>query len=235
MYNNGKVFEVGQQFKGPNENDQQMMATGIQYGSPTPLLWNQENRNSDVFDIKSDVLFVLDQLNVPINNLLHEDINRNWYHPGKSSLLRIGKSIIANYGEIHPLILQKYEIQKSVFGFEIYLDQIAQFNINKSSTKKAYEDNSLQAIERDFAFLFSKNIKGADIIQTIKKIDPQRIKKVIIFDVFENEKLIENKKSIAFKVILQPIESTFTDKEIEKISKSIIKHISTTFNGQLRQ
>ena len=125
--------------------------------------------------------------------------------------------------------------QNTVFGFEIYLDHVAQFNNRKSSTKNPYDDNSLQAIERDFAFLFSKNIKGADIIQTVKKIDRQRIKKVIIFDVFENGKLIENKKSIAFKVILQPIESTFTDKEIEKISKSIIKHISTTFNGQLRQ
>ena len=84
-------------------------------------------------------------------------------------------------------------------------------------------------------FLFSKKINGAEIIQAVKKIDKRRIKKVIIFDVFENEKLIENKKSIAFKVILQPIESTFTDKEIEKISNSIIKQISTTFNGQLRQ
>ena len=235
MYNNGKIFEVGQQFKGPNENDQQMMATGIQYGSPNSLLWNQESRNSDVFDIKSDVYFVLDQLHVPIDNLLHEKVLESWYHPGKSSLLRIGKSIIANYGEIHPFILQKYEIENTVLGFEIFLDQIAQFNSRKSSTKNAYDANPLQAIERDFAFLFSKNIKGADIIQAVKKIDKRLIKKVIIFDVFEGGQLAENIKSIAFKVVLQPIESTFTDKEIEKISKSIINHISNTFDGQLRQ
>ena len=60
-------------------------------------------------------------------------------------------------------------------------------------------------------------------------------KKVIIFDVFQGEKLPVNTKSIAFKIILQPIESTFTDKEIEKISKLIINHISNTFDGQLRQ
>ena len=93
----------------------------------------------------------------------------------------------------------------------------------------------MQAIERDFAFLFSKNIKGAEIIQAVKKIDKRRIKKVIIFDVFEGGKLAENTKSIAFKVVLQPIESTFTDKEIEKISQSIINHISNTFDGQLRK
>ena len=151
----------------------------------------------------------------------------------QNKILEIGCSSGANLFLLEEK--KKYEIQKSVFGFEIYLDQISQFNSNKSSTKKAYEDNSLQAIERDFAFLFSRNIKGADIIQTVKKIDLKRIKEVIIFDVFESEKLTENIKSIAFKVILQPIESTFTDKEIEKISKSIINHISTNFDGQLRQ
>ncbi len=235
LYHSGKIFEVGQQFKGPNENEQEMMATGIQYGPLNSLLWNQESRNTDVFDIKSDVYFVLDQLNVPIDNLLHEEVNESWYHPGKSSLLRIGKSIIANYGEIHPFILQKYEIENTVFGFEIFLDKIAQFNSRISSTKNAYDSNSLQAIERDFAFIFSKNIQGAEIVKTVKKIDKKRIKKVIIFDVFEGGQLSKNTKSIAFKVVLQPVESTFTDKEIEKISKSIINNISNTFKGQLRK
>ena len=42
-------------------------------------------------------------------------------------------------------------------------------------------------------------------------------------------------KSIAIKVILQPIETTFTDKEIEKISNTIIDLISKNFEGKLRQ
>ena len=42
-------------------------------------------------------------------------------------------------------------------------------------------------------------------------------------------------KSIALKVILQPIEKTFTDLEIEKISNTIIDLISKNFDGKLRQ
>ena len=42
-------------------------------------------------------------------------------------------------------------------------------------------------------------------------------------------------KSIAFKVILQPLEKTFTDEEIEKISSNIIDLISKNFEGKLRQ
>ena len=109
-----------------------------------------------------------------------------------------------------------------------------QFQIKKTSTKKAYDNNPYQVVERDFAFLFPKNIKAIDLINNIKKIDKQIIKKVIIFDVFEGKKLPENKKSIALKVILQPLEKTFTDSEIEKISTNIIDLISKSFEGELR-
>ena len=109
-----------------------------------------------------------------------------------------------------------------------------QFQIKKTSTKKAYDNNPYQVVERDFAFLFPKNIKAIDLINNIKKIDKQIIKKVIIFDVFEGKKLPENKKSIALKVILQPLEKTFTDSEIEKISANIIDLISKSFEGELR-
>ena len=66
-----------------------------------------------------------------------------------------------------------------MYGFEIFLDQISHFQTKKISTKSAYDNNPLQAIERDFAFLFNKNITAIDIINTVKKVDKERIKKVI--------------------------------------------------------
>ena len=90
-------------------------------------------------------------------------------------------------------------------------------------------------VERDFAFLFNENVNAIDIIKIVKKIDHKRIKKVTIFDVFVDEKLFKNMKSIAFKVILQPIENTFTDIELEQLSDKVINNISTLLGGQLRK
>ena len=144
---------------------------------------NTKGLNLDVLDIdldqnkikniKSDLYFVLDQLNVPIDNLVHEDINSNYFHPGKSAKLRIGKNIIAQFGEIHPYILQKFEIKTKVNGFEIYLDELSNFQTKKTSTKKAYENNVLQAVERDFAFLLPKKIKAEEVIKLIKSTNKQ--------------------------------------------------------------
>ena len=235
LHNNGKLFEVGPQFFGLQENDQQMMATAIQYGPAYNPIWNNEKRDSDAFDVKSDVYFVLDQLNIPTKNILYDELDNIYFHPGKSAQLRIGKNILARFGEIHPFILQKYEIKTKVYGFEIFLDQLNEFQAKKSSTKKAFDNNDLQAVERDFSFLLPKSIKVIEVVKKIQQIDKKIIKKVLIFDVFEDKKNFSNMKSVAFKIILQPIDKTFTDIEIENISNLIINLVSKNFDGQLRQ
>ncbi len=235
LFTNGKLFEVGPNFKGLNEEDQIMVATGIHYGSSNKFSWAEQTRNVDVYDVKSDIFYVLEQLNVPVENLQHQTFDSSVYHPGKSSQLLLGKKVLANFGEFNPLFLKRFEIKIPICGFEIFLDGLDHFQIKKTSTKSSYDNNPFQIVERDFAFLFPKEVKSIELINTIKKIDKQIIKNVIIFDVFEGENLPEDKKSIALKVILQPQEKTFTDKEIENFSKKIIDLIASSFKGELRQ
>ena len=107
--------------------------------------------------------------------------------------------------------------------------------IHVTQLKKKINNNPFQNVERDFAFLFPLEIRAIDVINKIKKIDKEIIKNVIIFDVYEGDKLPKNKKSIALKIILQPQEKTFTDKEIAILSSKIIDLIATSFYGELRQ
>ena len=152
---------------------------------------------------------------------------------------KIEKLIIA-LGFEHLRVKKKINKNKKIkfvinHNYKKGISSSIKYGLKKISTKSAYDNNSLQAIERDFAFLFNENITAIDIINTVKKIDKERIKKVIIFDVFVDKKLFKNMKSIAFKVVLQPIENTFTDNEIEKLSKKIISNVSNSLGGQLRQ
>ena len=126
------------------------------------------------------------------------------------------------------------DIDNQVFGFEIFLDNLTQFQNKKSSTKVSFDNNPYQMVERDFAFLFDKNVKANDIINKIKKIDKKIINKITIFDVYEGDKLPDDKKSIALRVLLQPQEKTFTDEEIENISKKVIDLVTTAFEATLR-
>ena len=67
------------------------------------------------------------------------------------------------------------------------------------------------------------------------KIDKKLINKISIFDVYEGNKIEVDSKSIAIRVLLQPIDKTFSDKEIEDISSKIIDVIVTNFKATLRK
>ena len=54
------------------------------------------------------------------------------------------------------------------------------------------------------------------------------------FDVYDGDKLPENKKSIAFRVLLQPQDKTFNELEIEELSNKIIDEISKSFDASIR-
>jgi len=235
MIISGKIFEVGPIFDETFEDKQVDVATGIGYGNVSGNNWNSENREIDVFDIKSDLLTVLKFLHVPIDNLNYEAINNKIYHPGKSSSLRIGKNIIANFGELNPILLKSLDISNVVVAFEIFTETLAQFQSKKTSTISAFDNNPFQTVERDFAFLFPKSVKANDIVNKIKKIDKKIINKVSIFDVYEGEKIDNDSKSIAVRVLLQPLEKTFSDEEIETISNEIIDIIITSFSAILRK
>jgi len=234
MYTRGKIFEVGPNFSKSLNDYQVNVASAITYGLIDEETW-LSNNNSDVYSAKADLFNVLNSLNVPTDNLLYDINEDNIYHPGKSSSLRLGKNIVAKFGELHPILLKTMDINIKVYGFEIFLDNISQFQENKSSSRGSFSNNPYQMVERDFAFLFPKETKANEIIKKVKKIDKNIISKVTIFDVYEGDKLPKNKKSIAIRVLLEPAEKTFKDEDIENLSKKIIEQVSNSFEASIRQ
>ncbi len=235
MYARAKIFEVGPNFAKSIKDQQENVASAIIYGSIDEQNWLSNNKNTDVYTIKGDLFSILKSLNVPTDNLLYDKINGQTYHPGKSSSLRLGKNMIANFGEIHPVLLKNMEVNFKVFSFEIFLDNISQFQENRSNSRGGFINNPYQMVERDFAFLFPKEIQANEIISEVKKVDKSLIKKVTIFDVYEGEKLPDNKKSIAFRILLQPQDKTFNEEEIDNLSQKIIVLISKTFDASIRK
>ena len=235
MYTRAKIFEIGPNFSKSINDYQENVASAITYGQIDEENWLSSKRNSNVFTAKSDLFSVLSSLNVPIDNLLYDKNEGNIYHPGKSSILRLGKNVIAKFGELHPILLKTMDVNIKVYGFEIYLDKISQFQENKSSSRGAFSNNPYQMVERDFAFLLPKEIKANEIIKKVKKIDKNVINKVTIFDVYEGDKLPHNKKSIAIRVLLQPIDKTFKEEDIENLSNQIVDQISKSFEAIIRK
>ena len=235
LFHNAGTFEIGPQYENYGDKGQHMMASGIKYGSFNSSNWNDEDRDVDVFDIKADIFSFFSSLDIPFDNLKIDYKAPNWYHPGKSATLRLGNNILGFFGEINPITLNIYEIKTNVCAFEIFLEDLWKFQSKKSSSKVLYDNNPYQSVERDFSFIINKNIKSSDITDIIRKTEKELIKDIKIFDVFRGKNIPDDKKSIAIRIILQPVLSTFTDKDIEKITEKIIKNVCKNIGAEIRK
>jgi len=142
------------------------------------------------------------------------------------------EKLIATIGEIKKNILKHYDIEQKVYIAEINLSQLYSLKL----ANKTYQAISLYpAINRDLAFLLPKDIQAGDVLDTIKKIDNKYLKEVVLFDVYDGEKLGNNQKSLAFALTFRALDHTLKESEIELIINKIINKIETQFSAQLRK
>ncbi len=117
-------FEVGPIFKGDKPDEQFNTITGIRLGYKNKKDWKNESLNFDFYDIKLDVLKTLEAIGLPQNSLKVFKDTPTYYHPGRSAVFKIGQTIIANFGEIHPEINDFFSFKTPAIGFEIFYENI---------------------------------------------------------------------------------------------------------------
>src|SRR6185436_9647644 len=146
-----------------------------------------------------------------------------WYHPGRSGSLRLGpKNVLAYFGELHPRILQAYDLQGPVAAFEVMLETLPSPKTKATKTKPKLELSEFQAVERDFAFVVENKVAAADVVKAVQGVDRALIESVLVFDVYEGKGIDPGQKSLAVAVRLQPRSKTLTDSEIEAVSAKIV-------------
>ena len=116
-------FEIGPVFLGPDEQGQRMAVGGIRQGRRQLADWQHSEARFDLFDVKADLLAALAGLGVRVDNLVASRDVPSWMHPGRSGLLRLGKTEMGVFGEIHPAILSHFDLPEGV-ALEFWLDNI---------------------------------------------------------------------------------------------------------------
>lgn len=228
------LFEVGPVFTGPALEGQIIAAAGIRGGNIGPRHWSSPeiSRANDTYDAKADALAALEACGVSAAGLQIAREAPPWYHPGRSGALRQGPAVLAYFGEIHPALLAEMDVKGAVSGFEVFLDRVPAQK-KKGTAKKLLALPPFQPVERDFAFVVDGKIEAETLIRAVKSVD-KLIVRVEVFDVYEGEKIEAGKKSVALNVVIQPVEKTLTDAEIEGLSAKIVSAVVGKTGGTLR-
>ncbi|MDR2831917.1 MAG: phenylalanine--tRNA ligase subunit beta [Rickettsiales bacterium] len=221
------IFEIGPVYDSLNQP--KYVLSGIRTGNNLPRNHYNTDRKVDVFDAKADFTAALEFFNVNCDNLTIERTEKEYYHPGKSGTFSFKNKVAGYFGELHPNILNFFNIKQKVVGFEVILKNIKDLPINK----KKFIDYKYQNVKRDFAFIVNKDVEAGNIINMVKK-SSELITEVLVFDVYHGNNIEPNKMSIALSVTFCSSTHTLTEEEIQKESSAIVNLVCENTGGTLR-
>jgi phenylalanyl-tRNA synthetase beta chain len=233
-----KLFEIGDVFNKNNDleiknfadfsEDQKMIL--LITGNNNLKSWNASETKSDFYHIKGYVDSFIKKIS--LDNVLidsyYSSVNEiyayNYTKSSKNVVIGIG-------GKINSDVLKKFDIHQDVFCFEFDLTLIRLLEFKPKHYK---EPLKYPKVVRDFAFIFDKSIQYLDVKNFILNKSSDLLKDVKVFDIFENEALGIDKKSIAFTLEFFDENRTLTEDEVEIDFSNLIKLISKEFKAKLR-
>ena len=227
------LFEIGPQYDDPTPHGQVEVAAGIRTGQVSDRDWTRSARPCDLFDAKADALALLEDLGAPVANLEVSRDAPQWYHPGRAGCLRLGASVLARFGEVHPRVLQTFDLRGPVVAFEVMLDMLRPPR-RKGPARPAINLSPFQPVTRDFAFIVESSVPAAAVLRAVRAADRNLITAVSLFDDYVGEGIPEGTRSLAVAVTLQPRSATLNEDDLQTVTKRIEKRVARDTGGTLR-
>ena len=184
----------------------------------------------DFFAIKGAVETILK--NVGFDGYEVEPETKNLtFHPGRCAKLVYNNICIGTFGELHPDVLENYDLNQRVYIAEIDIDLVFE-NLNNS---KVYNPlPKYPATTRDIALLVKDEVFVKQIEDIIKANGSDILESYQLFDVYKGAQIEEGHKSIAYSITYRSKDKTLTDEDVAKVHDKIVSELSEKLNANLR-
>ncbi|GAA0710336.1 phenylalanine--tRNA ligase subunit beta [Paraclostridium ghonii] len=184
----------------------------------------------DFFSLKGAVETILK--NVGFNGYEVEPETKNLtFHPGRCAKLVYNNICIGTFGELHPDVLENYDLNQRVYIAEIDIDSVFE-NLNNF---KVYNPlPKYPATTRDIALLVKDEVFVKQIEDIIKANGADILESYQLFDVYKGAQIEEGHKSIAYSITYRSKDKTLTDEDVAKVHDKIVSELSEKLNANLR-
>lgn len=219
-----RIFEMGASYAEAKEGFQETMRiSGLAYGDVIPEQWGEVARSVDFYDVKADV----DALTG--GRAEYVAAQHPALHPGQTAQIVVRGRSIGWIGKLHPKWQQHYQLPKGAVLFEMDLAPLQQRSIAKYS-----EVAKFPPMRRDIAVVVDEAVNVDVLIKTMKKAKVQFVTDIALFDVYRGKGIAEDKKSLAFYVLMQDTQKSLTDAEVDSVMASLLELIKNQHGAELR-
>ena len=216
LYEIAPVFDVTQRKNGDLPLEQSMLCIGA-YG-PTV----------DFYMIRDIVMDMLARFGVSCEIVPGA---QPYHHPGRAAKLMVGDACIGTVAEVHPSIMNAFELSKRTLIAEVDLQMLASLRSKMGHVRSLPK---FPAVTRDIALVMEEATTVGSVLSVIRKAGGALLEKVEMFDIYRGAQLGEGKKSVAFSLSFRNADRTLSDDDVNPVMKKILKSCEENCGASLR-
>jgi phenylalanyl-tRNA synthetase beta chain len=218
------LFEIGASYFADKKNyREEMQVSGLCYGDFQPEQWGEKSREVDFYDVKATVDALTN------NQAEYRQEAHSALHPGQSARVYLRGEPIGWLGKLHPKWQQQYNLSKSTILFELALAPLLQTKLTKYA-----EVSKFLPVRRDIAVVVDTNLPVQAIVDAVNSARIPLLQQIQLFDIYQGKGIAEDKKSLAFLVLMQDTHKTLLDIETETTMAELLKLLQKQFGATLR-
>ena len=194
--------------------------------------WRTDLGKGNYFQLKGYLELLLKRFGCDIYSLETDAAPADLFSEGLSYSLPGSHMPLAAMGTISPARLKQFGIKQPVFAAEINWPTF--FTLIKRNKIKYSELPKFPEVRRDLALLLDESVSYADLRRSALRVGKKLLKQVGLFDVYRGDKIAEGKKQYALSFVLQDLEKTLTDNDVERIMSKLLSTFQNEFGATLR-
>jgi phenylalanyl-tRNA synthetase beta chain len=210
----------------PNEFER---VAGIIAGSVGTDVYGDPRRPADFFDIKGIVEGLLDECG--ISNYSIKGAEHPTFHPGRSAELCVSGHTLCVLGEVHPEVIECYEVPNKAYLFELDFEKL----VDASILNKEFGPISIYpSVNRDLAIVLDATIPSSHPTNIINSTAGEFVNSVRLFDLYTGDQVPDGKKSLAYAIEYHSNSQTLTDEIVDQVHERIVRKLESELGAELR-
>ena len=199
----------------------------LAYGPALDEQWGTATRAVDFFDVKGDLEALLAPATARFVKAEHPAL-----HPGRSARIEVDGRAVGWIGELHPRLMQKYELPHAPVMFEVDTDALI-----ARALPAPTDVSKFPPVRRDIAVVVDQAVEVQALFDEMKKALAEEacrfVQKVVLFDEFRAKSntsggLAAHEKSLAFRVTLQDAAGTLQDEVVDQAIQTLVERMART-------
>ena len=234
-----KLFEYGSVYSRDPQGDGTTLASYEEHqayslfitGSPEKS-WNIQPGKSSFFELKGYLDLLLRRFGADIYQMETTPAPADIFSEGVCYALPGSHQPLAVVGTVLPSLARKFDVKQPAFAAEVNWNTL--FKLVKRDKVAFKELPKFPEVRRDLALLLDEDVCYADLYKSAFKAAKKLLKSVTLFDVYRGDKIPAGKKQYALGFVLQDLEKTLTDSDVERIMDRLLSTFTGEYGATLR-